>query len=61
MRVVAQGAIDRKSREIHLMLAHVVYWQEAGDVLTLVLVTGDTFLVAGEERERLRARLLGME
>lgn len=61
MRVVARGSLDRKVREFHLFLAHLVYWHELPEALALVFVTGDTFLVEGEERERLRARLLLME
>ena len=57
MRVVAQGSLDRQSRELHLMLAHLVYWHETPEALVLVFVTGDTFLVKGEERARVLSRL----
>ena len=61
MRVVAQGSLDRQSRELHLMLAHLVYWRETPDALVLVFVTGDTFLVRGEERVRVLGRLEVLE
>lgn len=61
MRVVATGALDRTTREYHLVLAHVVYWHDGAAALTLVLVTGDTFLVQGEDRERVREGLLALE
>lgn len=61
MRVVATGALDRQAREIHIMLAHVVFWYENEGALVVALVTGDTFLLRGEDGERLRARLLAME
>ena len=43
------------------MLAHLVYWQETPEALVLVFVTGDTFLVRGEERARVLARLEVLE
>lgn len=62
MRVVATGALDRQTREYHLMLSHLVYWHEMdAATLVLVFVTGDAFLVKGEERARVLVRLLAME
>lgn len=61
MRVVATGGLDKTVREYHLVLTHVVYWHDGDVALSLVMVTGDTFVVRGEDRQRLRERLLAMD
>lgn len=44
------------------MLSHLVYWHEMDAAsIVLVFVTGDAFLVKGEERARVLVRLLAME